>query len=126
MTSFMEFKFKVLMLTSDVMLKPPHKISNEKTLNYYIFPRHTLPNLDLIYAISEVIILNNDQHEYKKKSTNNWINFKIKQQHILSSIVIVSDKFCFRKFFCCLQVCLTWKTFSCQTDMGNRVKHDQI
>ena len=29
-------------------------------------------------------------------------------------------------FACCFQVCLTWKTISCQTDKGNRVKHSQF
>ena len=33
-----------------------------------IFPWHTLPNLDHIYAISEVIILSNNQHQHKKKN----------------------------------------------------------
>ena len=37
--------------------------------------RHTLPNRDYIYSISEVIILNNDQHQQQKiTSTNNRIN----------------------------------------------------
>ena len=31
----------------------------------FIFPWHTLPNLDQIYAISEVIILNNKQHQHQ-------------------------------------------------------------
>ena len=33
---------------------------------WHIFPQHTLQNQDQIYAISfqEVIILNNDQHQY--------------------------------------------------------------
>ena len=47
-----------------------------------IFPWHTLPNLDQIYAISEVIILNNDQHQHQKIiATNNRINSKIKRHH---------------------------------------------
>ena len=29
-------------------------------------------------------------------------------------------------FVCCLEVSLAWKTVSCQTDNGNRVKHSQI
>ena len=47
---------------------------------HFIFPRHTMPNLDQIYAISEVIILNNDQHQQQKAiSTKNSINSKINQ-----------------------------------------------
>ena len=43
---------------------------------------HTLPNWDQIYSISEVIILNNDQHQHQKTiSTYNRISSKIKQQH---------------------------------------------
>ena len=40
--------------------------------------------------------------------------------------VIVSEKFCFRKCVCCLQVCRAWKTISCKTDKVNRVKHSQF
>ena len=47
---------------------------------YSIFPRHTLPNLDQIYVISKVLILNNDQHQ-NTISTNNKMNSKINQQH---------------------------------------------
>ena len=44
--------------------------------------RHTLPNQDYIHTISEAIILNSDQHQHQKNiSINNWINWKIKQQH---------------------------------------------
>ena len=43
-----------------------------------IFPRHTLPNLDHIFAISEVIFLNSNQHLIQKTiSTNYKINAKI-------------------------------------------------
>ena len=45
---------------------------------------------------------------------------------LLSIGVIVSEKFCFRKCVCCLQVCLAWETISWQTDKGNGVKHSQI
>ena len=46
-----------------------------------MFPRHT-PNVDQIYVISEVIILNNGQHQHQKTiSTNSRINSEIKQQH---------------------------------------------
>ena len=117
----MIFKFKVLMLTSDVMLKPPHKISNEKTLNYDIFPRHTLPNLDLISAISEVIILNNDQNNIKKQyqQTKGLIQRSINISHLLSIGVIVAEKFCFEKVFvCCLQVSLAWKKFLARQKRG--------
>ena len=41
-----------------------------------IIPHHTMPNLDHIYAISEVIILNNDQHQ-RIISTNKRINSNI-------------------------------------------------
>ena len=52
----------------------------------------------------------------------------INTSHLLSISVIVAEKFCLREseFVCCLQVCLAWKTISCQTDKGNRVKHSQI
>ena len=44
----------------------------------FIFPRHTMLDLGQIYAILEVIILNNDQHQHLKLiSTNNSINSKI-------------------------------------------------
>ena len=45
---------------------------------------------------------------------------------LLSIGVIVSEKFCFSKCPCFLQVCLAWKTISCQTDKGNRLKHVQF
>ena len=45
-----------------------------------VFPRHTLPDLDQLYAILEVIIINNDQHK-KTISTNNRNNSKINQHH---------------------------------------------
>ena len=41
-----------------------------------------LPKPDYMRSISEVIILNNDQHEHKKTATTNYrIKSKIKQQH---------------------------------------------
>ena len=44
--------------------------------------RHTLPNREFIHSNSEVIILNNDQHQHQKIiSTNNRINWRIKRQH---------------------------------------------
>ena len=44
--------------------------------------RHTLPIWDCMHSISEVIILNNDQHQHQKIiSTNNKINCRIKRQH---------------------------------------------
>ena len=47
-----------------------------------IFPRHTLPNLGQIYAISEVIIQDSDQHQHQKTiSTNNRIISKVNQYH---------------------------------------------
>ena len=33
--------------------------------------------------------------------------------------------FSIRVFICCLQVCLAWKTISCQTDKGNRVRQTE-
>ena len=85
-----------------------------------IFPKHTLPNLDQIYAISEVTSLNNDQYKKKQyQQTTGLIQRLINISHFLSLGVIVAEKFCFK-------VCLAWKTISCQTDKGNRVKHGQI
>ena len=61
---------------------------------HFIFPRHTMPNLDQIYAISEVIILNNVQHKHQKAiATNNMIASKIKQQHT----TFVSWCYCLRE-----------------------------
>ena len=74
-----------------------------------------------------MINTNNDQ---KIISTNNRINWKIKQQH--KTFVKECSILCQRSFVseivfvCCLQVCLAWKTIFCQTDKGNRVKHRQI
>ena len=49
---------------------------------YPSLQQHTLPNRDYVLSISEVVILNNDQHQHQKiMSTNNRINWKIKQQH---------------------------------------------
>ena len=75
--------------------------------------RHTLPKSDDMHPISEVIILNNDQHQHKKTATtNNRIKSKIKQQHT----TFIDWCYCFRDvlfqkmFVCCLQVCLAWTT----------------
>ena len=44
--------------------------------------RHTLPIWDCMRLTSEVIILNNDQHQHQKIiSTNNRINWRIRRQH---------------------------------------------
>ena len=67
-----------------------------------------------MHSISEVIILNNDQHQHKKKTatTNNRINSKIKQQHT----AFVDWCYCLRQvlfqkmFVSCLQVYLARKT----------------
>ena len=48
-----------------------------------IFPRNTLTNLYQIYALSEVIILHNDQHQHQHQKTisaNSRINSNIYQQ----------------------------------------------
>ena len=72
---------------------------------------------------TKAIILNNDQHQHQKIiSTNNSINSKIKQQHT----TLVNWCFCLREVLfqcvvCCVQVCLAWKTISCQTCKGNRL-----
>ena len=43
--------------------------------------RHTLPICGYMHPISEVIILNNDQHQHQKMiSTNNRINWRIRLQ----------------------------------------------
>ena len=45
---------------------------------------------------------------------------------------LVNWSYCGRRFVCCSQVrlawktSLAWKTISCQTEKGNRVKHSQI
>ena len=98
-------------------------------LQIHIFPRHALPNFDQIYAISEVIILNNDQNQHKKKQyqqTTRLIQRLISISHLQSIGVIVAVNFCLRKCVYCLQVCLAWKTIFCQTNKVNRVKHVQI
>ena len=44
--------------------------------------RHTLPICGYMHPISEVIILNNDQHQHQKIiSTSNRINWRIRRQH---------------------------------------------
>ena len=46
---------------------------------------HALPNREYMHFNSELIILNNDQHQHQKIiSTNNRIKSKIKQQHTTS------------------------------------------
>ena len=46
-----------------------------------IFPT-ALPNREYVHSNSEVIILNNDQHQHQKIiSTNNRINWRIRKQH---------------------------------------------
>ena len=42
--------------------------------------------------------------------------------------MLLSERSCVSEsvFVCCLQVCLAWKTISCQTDTGNRVKRSQF
>ena len=93
---------------------------------------HTLPYLDQIHSISEVIILNNDQHQHQKTiSTNNRINSKI-NQHLtpfcrLALLTLWQRSFAWESMFvCCWKACLAWKTISCQTEKGNRVIHSQI
>ena len=96
----------------------------------WCFPQHTLPNLNQICAISEVIILDNDQHQHRKKqyqqSTGLFQRLNNNMQ-LLSIGFIVSGKFLSDSVFVCyLQVCLAWKTISCQIDKRNRVKHGRI
>ena len=55
--------------------------------------RHTLLNREYVHSNSEVIILNNDQHQLQKIiSTNNQINWRIKRQHT----TIVNWCYCLR------------------------------
>ena len=109
-----------------------------------IFPRHTLPNLDQMYIISEVIILNNDQNNIKKTtSTNKRINSKI-NQHLTPFVdwcyclrevlfykvcLFVVYKFVLHgKNFLAKQIreqsktqpIFAGKTISCQTDKGTK------
>ena len=75
-----------------------------------------------MHPISEVIILNNDQHQHKKTATtNNRINSKIKQQHktlvdwCYCDIDILSEKMC---LFVVHKFVLHGKTISCQAEKG--------
>ena len=69
------------------------------------------------------------------------INIKINKQYqettgliqrLINNTPFVKWCYCGREVLfgkvcvCCLQVCLAWKTISCQTDKGNRVKHVQF
>ena len=75
--------------------------------HYAIFPRHTLPNLDQIYAISEVIIISNDHHQHQNiistdQQTTGLMQILNNNIQLLSFGVIVSAKSCFRKYVCLL------------------------
>ena len=71
--------------------------------------------------------MNNTNIKKQYQQTSGLIQRLNNNIELLSVGVIVSEKFCFSKFVvCCLQVCLAWKTISCQTDMGNRLKHVQF
>ena len=65
-----------------------------------ILPNHTLPNLDQIYAISEVINNINKKHTLFQRLIN--------ISHLLFIGVIVAEKFCLRKC-----VCLKFASLSC-------------
>ena len=82
-----------------------------------------------MHSISEVIILNNDQHQHKKTATtNNRINSKIKQQHT----TFVDWCYCLREvliqkmFVSCLQVCLAWTTILLPNRPGEQTKTQAI
>ena len=82
---------------------------------------HTLPKRDYMHSISEVIILNNDQHQHKKlqQQTTGLIQRLSNNIQLMLIGVIVSEKFCFRK--CLLTVykfALQGQQFSCQTGKG--------
>ena len=80
--------------------------------------QHISPNRDYIYSISEVIILNNDQHqhwEYYKQTTVLIERLNNKVQ-LLSIGIIVSEKFCFSKCVFGCNFVLLGKQFLCQTD----------
>ena len=82
-----------------------------------------------MHSISEVIILNNDRHQHKKKtSTNNRINSKINQHFTpFFDWGCCGREVLFEKVFVyCFQVYLAWKIISCQTDKGNRVRRVKI
>ena len=91
--------------------------------------RHTLPKQDNMHSISEVIILNNYQHQNRKQQ---WQTTGLIQrlgnniQH-LSIGVIVSETFCFRNcLFVVYNFALHGQQFSCQTGKGNSQKHIQF
>ena len=60
---------------------------------------HTLPKRDYVHPVSEVVILNNDQHRHKKlqQQTTGLIQRLSNNTQLLSIGLIVSEKFCFRK-----------------------------
>ena len=49
---------------------------------------YTLSNLDQIYAISEVIILSNDQHQHKKKQKTTGLIERLNKNIQLLSICV--------------------------------------
>ena len=96
----------------------------------HLVRHHTLRNQDQICAISEVIVLSNDQQQHQKTIlTNNSINSKINQQHTpfvdwcYCGREVLFEKVClFGLFVCFLQVSLELKTISCQTENMNSMK----
>ena len=74
---------KIEEATCSMGVTQPKQVPISLSMFLRIFPWHALPNQDWIYSISEVTILNDDQHQHQKTvSTNNRINSKIKQQHV--------------------------------------------
>ena len=96
----------------------------EKIHKYDIFPWYTMLNLDKIYAISEVIIPNNNQHQ-RTMSANNRITSKIIQQHT-PFVDWWHRGFVWENVFAVLKFVWHGKTISWQTEKGNRVKQSQI
>ena len=95
---------------------PNWKTFKGLTLSTYVFtsgqaPRHTLPNLDQIYAISEVLILNNDQTNIKKNQQTTGLTKIIRNSIQLLLIgVIVVENFYLKKCVCLLFTIINNKT----------------
>ena len=80
----------------------------------HIFPISYLAQLDYLHSISEVIILNNDQHQLKKKSNSKGLipilsnNIQFCRLVLLSEGSFVSEVLFQKMLVCSLQVCLAW------------------
>ena len=68
-----------------------------------IFPARFLPIMDQIYAISEIIILKNYQHQQQYQQTTGYIQRLINNTHLLLIGLILAEEFFFRKCVCSSQ-----------------------